>query len=383
MPKVHLTELTLNKLKAPEKGQIHYTDTAAGFPGFGVVVGTQARAYVLMHGTADQRVKTTIGKVGIISLAEARKKAKTILAERMLNPNAPKALPFEEALATFIKLHCSLKNKASTAAETERLLRRHFEPKLRGRNIHDLETPAYMEIVEELLDTPSEANHAFTAIRTMTNWFFRRKVLKTSPLGGLELPTRTTSRDRVLTHAELHTLAQALDFDQPYDAIVGLLLLTGQREGQIANLRGEWINRQEKTITFPGHIMKGNQPHTIPYGDRAAEIIATLPDIGLCFPSDRNPKRPFNNWGGSKHALDKRLQFKAHWTLHDLRRSLSTHLAELGVPPHVIDKLTDHKTGAGAVKGVSAIYNRWTYLPEQREALALYEQHLSRSAKAA
>ena len=55
------------------------------------------------------------------------------------------------------------------------------------------------------------------------------------------------------------------------------------------------------------------------------------------------------------------------WTLHDLRRTATTGMAGLGIAPHVVDKILNHKSGA--IRGVAAVYNRHGYLEERREAL--------------
>ena len=62
------------------------------------------------------------------------------------------------------------------------------------------------------------------------------------------------------------------------------------------------------------------------------------------------------------------------WTLHDLRRTFATNLAELGVAPHVIERILNHVTGS--ISPLARIYNRATYQKEMRDALELYERHL-------
>jgi integrase len=63
-----------------------------------------------------------------------------------------------------------------------------------------------------------------------------------------------------------------------------------------------------------------------------------------------------------------------NWTLHDLRRTFATNLAQMAVAPHVIERLLNHVTGT--ISGVTAVYNRATYMSEMREAVALWEIHL-------
>ena len=55
------------------------------------------------------------------------------------------------------------------------------------------------------------------------------------------------------------------------------------------------------------------------------------------------------------------------WTLHDLRRTVTTAMASLGVAPHVADRVLNHQSGT--ISGVAAVYNRFVYLEERKAAL--------------
>ena len=88
--------------------------------------------------------------------------------------------------------------------------------------------------------------------------------------------------------------------------------------------------------------------------------------------------RPFNSWGAEKLALDARISAAGvqleQWTPHDLRRSVATHMAELGVLPHIIEAVLNHVSGHK--RGVAGIYNRADYTREKRTALTLWAEHL-------
>ena len=62
------------------------------------------------------------------------------------------------------------------------------------------------------------------------------------------------------------------------------------------------------------------------------------------------------------------------WSFHDLRRTATTGMARLGVPPHIADAVLNHKSGT--IKGVAAVYNRHAYFDERREALEKWEAHV-------
>ena len=69
------------------------------------------------------------------------------------------------------------------------------------------------------------------------------------------------------------------------------------------------------------------------------------------------------------------------WTFHDLRRTATTGMARLKVPPHVADAVLNHKEGA--IAGVAAIYNKYAYLPDRQKALRKWEKHVLKQISAA
>ena len=201
------------------------------------------------------------------------------------------------------------------------------------------------------------------------------------PLRPPTSPRSGQTRERVLTDSELAAvLLQARKTPYPFGAIVELLILTGQRRGEIAALRWEWIDDKAKTITLPSSITKNKQAHTFPYGELASAVIAAIPRLNeYVFPAARDrlkhkPATIFNGWSKPKVAFDKACPIAA-WTLHDLRRTFATNLAALGTPIHVTEKLLNHISGT--VSGVAAIYNRHAYLDEMRAAIDAWEKRLS------
>ncbi len=372
MPTVRLTDITIRNLKPPTKGQVTYWDIAA--KGFNVRASQGGTlTYSVVYGVNRQRV--TIGRVGVISLKDAREQAKRILAERTLGKTRPLTITFEEAQNRFLEAS-KHKNRLGTYQEYKRLLDRHF--RLSSVPLADITTEEVMRRIHKLRDTPSEQNHAFVAARAFFRWCVRHRLLDRSPIDGLSLPAPTRPRERVLTDDELGAVYQhALAYPYPYGAIVSLLILTGQRRGEIAALRWDWIDGD--TITLPSTVTKNRRSHTFPLGETASAVIAGIPQIGdHLFPATRShirgkPTTIFAGWSKSKPRFDKGLDVEPY-TLHDIRRTFASTLARLGTPIHVTEKLLNHATGT--ISGVAAIYNRHTYLNEMREAVQRYEAHL-------
>lgn len=368
MPKIALTDLSLRKLQPPPVGQITYWDTAV--TGFGVRLSQGgAKSFILMHGKC--RARTTIGRVSTISLKEARDTARRILAENTLGKHRLARITFEKAVEVFLA-ECKQRNKPRTVSDYTRILNRHFMPKLRLEVMGDVTRGSITKIVDGLASTPAEQNYAFRVIRLFMRAGVRRGYLTASPCADMRLPARTVSRDRVLSDVELKKIWEAAE--GTFGQIVKLLILTGQRRGEIAALKADYIDAKSRTITLPGSVTKNAREHTFPYASLAHEVLASVPTHSRSFLlSAHGYDNPFNGFSKAKRELDKVCDI-APWTLHDLRRTFATNLAQLGVAPHIVEKLLNHATGT--ISGVAAIYNRFQYLDEMRAAVELWDEKL-------
>jgi integrase len=381
--RTHLTDIAVRALKPGDK---QYKVWDASFPGFGVRVNGKSKSWVVMHG-ADRRLKV-LGRYPDVSLKDARVSASRHL---LRDPESAEEKPpsLQEAYDTYASAHCDANLKPSTAKETKRLLTRHLLPRHRHRAITEISKSDCTAIFDGLLNKPSAANHAFTAIRGFFSWATDRELVEVSPCNRLKIPAKTASRERVLTEKELsYVLAAARDTEYPFGVIVQLLILTGQRRGEIAALRWEWIDEKEQTILLPVTITKNKREHLIPYGAKVAALIETIPRTSeYLFPAQRErragkPATTFAGWSKPKKTLDAKIRGDlkrspvAPWTLHDLRRTASTLWASLKVPQHINDRLLNHVTGSKQSR-VARIYNRYEYLDEKREALVTWEEFVT------
>jgi integrase len=194
-------------------------------------------------------------------------------------------------------------------------------------------------------------------------------------------PKPQAPRERVLDEKELQKLNNALRSPEtPFTRICALLLLTGQRRGEIAHLEWGWIDGD--TITLPSSVTKNKRAHTFPIGKRTQQIIESIPqekDCPYLFPAGRKMSdrtTVFNGWGKPKAAFDLACGV-SDWMLHDLRRTVSSYMAALGIPQIVVEKLLNHVSG-GTQSPISMVYNRHTYLEEMREAVLQWEDYLRR-----
>lgn len=362
--KLRLTDIAVRRLAFPPSGQITYWDETT--PGFGLRCSTKSKSFVVMYG--DQRRLKTIGRYPALSLSDARKEARRFLANYLENPAKIEIeIPFAKARDEFLKA-CASRNKPRTVSDYTRLLNRHFHYKT---NLHSLTRQQIMKTISKLSETPSEQTHAYVVIRTMMNWCVRHGYLEHSPVPSLRL--NTVSKNRVLTKEELRAVyRRSIEYPYPYGPIVQLIILTGQRRGEIAALRRSWLI--DNTIVFPEGFTKNKHEHHLPLPPTAIDLLQKLPNrCDLFFPSRINNKKPFNGWGRCKARLDEPLNLKPY-TLHDLRRTFSSNMAMLGIPIQVTEKILNHVSGT--ISGVAAIYNRYSYFNEMKEALEMYDEFL-------
>lgn len=367
MPKTALSDAALRSLPLPEKGQRDHWD--ATLKGFGVRVSQGGSKTFVLNIDNSRR---TIGRYPILSLAEARAEAKRILAERTLGRVLPKAMTFNQARDLFLAEKKATRREGTYEGH-KRFLNLYFS--FSGK----LSELTHTEVARRLnkIAAPSEKNHAIAAAKTFFTWCAKKRFITDNPTFGLSLQRRA-SRSRVLEDSEVVAIWRACDDEEAnlpahFRTIVKLLICTGQRRGEIAALRGEYLSLQESTITLPGSLTKNHREHTFPLAAVTVEVLAKItPANGLLFPA-RGRSTPFNGWGKSKAELD-RVSGVLDWTLHDLRRTYATTLAKLGTPIHVVEKLLNHISGTTG--GLVGVYNRHLYWDEQVAAVARHDAHL-------
>ncbi len=376
MPTLPFTDVSIRSLAAPEKGSITYWDTT--LKGFGCRISQGgAKTFIVMQGV--QRRRTKIGRYPAIKLADARTEAKRLIAEYVLGKSRPKSIDFDEAIRRFLEVSAQ-KNRPRTTRDYNRLLNRHF--RFGRTQMRDITTEDLMRRIRKLANTPSEQNHAFRAARVLFSWAIRENYVAHSPLASQQLPAPINVRERVLNERELALVYNAAKmFPYPYGAIVTLLILTGQRRSEVGALEWDWIDTDERLIRLPASITKNKSSHTFPYGELVNDILQDLPHIHnqYVFPASRThirgkPTTSYNGWAKTKPKFDATLDGVEPFTLHDLRRTFSSTLAKLGTPLHVTEKILNHKSGS--ISGVAAVYNQYSYLDEQRQAIKALDEYL-------
>lgn len=392
MSEVGLSDLAIRKIKPDPNRRTEIWD--ARLPGFGVrVFPSGVKSFVLVYRHFGRPRRMTLGRYPVTGLAEARGKAldalKLIDAGTDPQADADTAgtagrYTFEQAKRSFVKLHCERHNRPVTARDTERILNNQFISRWAKRDIREISKTDILKVLDDIVEDglPSAANHALSAIRKFFNWCVERGMLESSPCLGVKKPAANNARDRVLDIGEMAAVWSGADLvGYPFGPIVKMLMLTAQRRNEVASIQWSQLDFEANTWTLPAELTKNGRQHVLPIAPQAAALLRSLPHFtsDYVFPA-RGENPVFAHFSRGKLKLDALAGVK-NWTLHDLRRSVATHLAKLGVAPHVIERLLNHVSGTFG--GVAGVYNRFQYLDEMRSALELWEAHLAAAIKKA
>lgn len=361
---MRLTDISIRALKAPEAGVTVYSDDS--LTGFGIRVSQAGtKSFVLTHG--PRRERETLGRVGVVTLQEARSEAKRRLAEYTLGRNRPRSIGWDTAKEEYLAEKAT-SLRLRTHSDYTYILNRHFKygaTKLSELSPHDLH-----KSLARLIKTPAEQQHAFVIVRAFIRWAHRKHYLDVNPMERMQAPHQYVPRERILTNQELKQVWNAAG-DDTFGEIVKLLILTGQRVGEITKLTGNMVG--DNIITLPSWLAKNSREHTFPIGAAANEILTPrVPHDAHFFPA-RGKTTPFNGHSPCKRKLDRRSGV-SDWTLHDLRRTFASGLASIGVALPTIERLLNHVSGSFG--GIVSVYQRYNFMPEMRDAITCWEKYV-------
>lgn len=333
----------------------------------------------------------TIGDAKVVTLGQAVDKAKEVLAAVQVDGRDPhlERVPqdgtFESLFERWLEKHAKLKKK-SWKHDTE-MFERHVRKRLGSMVAADIRRADIIGALDDIarVATGIQANRAQTLISAVFNWAVNEGLLETAPTyripkRGVELP-----RERVLSEAEIKTFWRGLA-DGPaslaVERVLRLALVTGQRRGEVVGARKSELNltAPDPAWTIPGARTKNGIIHRVPLTPLAADLFAKAvadSQADFVFPGRDAPERSID-----PHAVTRamsRLTAKlgiANATVHDLRRTMGTGLARLGVSRDIRARVLNHVDGARSV--TDAVYNQHEFWTEKRTAMELWEADLLR-----
>lgn len=398
---MRLTAATIADLSLPAgKSEIIVFDDA--MPGFGVRLRAGGKkTFIVQYRVGKQQRRVTIASTDVMGVADARKAARQMLGQvaSMDDPQVEKARKRRDANLTLGALvddyleYKKQKLRPRSFDQAERALRERWSP-LHGLPMSAIDPMTISARLDGLSKEygPASADRARAELSSFFTWAIKKRAAaRENPVTLTERPADPKARDRVLTDAELREVWQAAG-EEDYGRIVRLLILTGQRREEVAAMTWSELDAARAVWSLPRDRTKNKLPHDVPMSDQALDIIRSTPARAgrdLLFGVG---KGPFSGWSRGKKGIDRRL-LKARqralteagldpanavppppWTIHDLRRTLVTGMAERGVLPHVVEAVVNHISGTKA--GVAGIYNRATYAAEKRAAMVLWGDHV-------
>lgn len=235
--------------------------------------------------------------------------------------------------------------------------------------------------------SPGQAREVLSVLKQIFAYGEQVGVVELSPITSVKAATligKKKARKRNLTLDEVRAVwltLPNLGLSEQTVLAIKLLLVTGQRRGELISARWEHIDWETLIWAIP--TSKNGKSNKVPLSLLAKQLFRELELLAMgspwCFPGQNGEhmdeksitravarKQPFFLLNGINIP---------HWTPHDLRRTAETQMLALGVPPHIAKLATNHtiKTGVSAVFGIYAHYD---YLTEIRQAMTLWAERI-------
>jgi len=304
----------------------------------------------------------TIGNA--ISLADARRLAGKIMYQvaEGKDPHADRLAlrgrgSFEQVAQRYVDEHARKRNKSWRQADA--LVHKYLLPRWGKLDVGNIRRADIKAAVSTLVETPILANQVLAAASAIFSWAVRQEIVAANPCAGVERNT-TTSRERVLSDSEIAAFWPRLSVP------LKLVLLTGQRPGEVAHLHrahvvdGTWWimpGAPELKTSWPG--TKNAQSHRVWLSEPVREL---LPDLGNI--TTGQMQQDMRN-------ICAKLAVSEKVTPHDLRRTFCSKVTALGFGRDAMNRVTNHKEG-----GIADVYDRHRYADENRKIMEAVARHI-------
>lgn len=391
-----------------------------GAPGLYLVVQTSgAKSWAVRYSRAGKVQKSTLGRYPAMTLAEARKQAAALSvavdggADPQAEKKAAKADAKREAVAAqtvnmvadeFLTRHVDEKAGKRWSDETRRILDHDIRPAIGAKAVSEVGRADINAMLDAVADrgAPIAANRALAVARKLFRWARSRDYVDRDPTEGVAKPGDETKRERVLNDGELAAVWRAADgLGYPFGPIVRLLILTGGRRDEVGAMTWTEVDVNARTWTLPAERAKNGQAHEIPLSDSAVAILESLPRVepkrdektgkpGPAYVFTVTGRTPVSGWSRSKTTLDAAITNAARkedpdatpmpdWRVHDMRRTVATGLARIGVALPVVERILNHVSGSFG--GVQGVYQKFAFADEKRDALDRWSARVAEIVK--
>lgn len=268
--------------------------------------------------------------------------------------------------------------RTRTKKEVERVIRLQLLPHLSGRPLAEVRKRDMIAAIDaQAVSSASNAHHLLSYSRRFFNWACARDLLDHSPcerVSGRLLIGPQAFRQRILDQRELAAIWNAAGEIGQFGTFVRLLLVTGQRRTEVAGMR--WAEVQGRDTphaiwVIPAARYKSGSDHRVPLSSLAIRLLRDLDrESALVFPSSVDGEH-ICGFSKGKARLD-RMSGVEGWVLHDLRRTMRTRMAALGVADQIAELCLGH-----ARKGLARVYDLHRYEDEMRDAFEQWAASVS------
>jgi integrase len=388
--------LTQRALEAAKPKQARYDLPDGIVPGLQFAIHPSGKKTCRLLARANGKQKSfPIGDLSLMTLADARAKAKGVLAAiaNGQDPSETKRAAVRAASETveavtriFIERYAKARNK--TWQEAERLIERNILTVWGRRPIASIKRGDVIELLDSIVDRDAKiaANRVYANGKKMFGWAVERGMIEASPFDHVKAPSQEKSRDRTPNDSELALILRAagtLGF--PFGPFFQTLALTGQRRDEVARMRWSELNADLTVWTLPRERAKNDKEHEVPLSPWVQSILAALPRVtDLVFTT--NGRTAVSGYSKAKIMLDAAITELnggvaiPAWRIHDLRRGMASGMARMSVQLPTVEKILNHISGSfGGVRGV---YQRHDFADEKRSALDMWARHLATIADA-
>lgn len=431
MPKSNLADRAIAGLKVTGTDRVELWDEKT--PGLGLRISEHSKVWLYRYRRPDgtqPRVRLghyltpqeAAGIEGALTIAGARTKARRLrsLIDAGRDPADERRLAKAEAKSQPIKTVRDLAEaffEASTAGEhrparrqkrasTIAAERQRFKAYI-DKELGDVRVEAVgREAIKKLLVDLKRSGRGVTSnrVRSLLHLIFNYGVVEqripTNPVALVDRMVEEKTRERVIADDELRLLwaclddptkfrkpdGSALEVGRPIRLALALCLFTMARRGEIAGMRVSELDLENRTWTLPaGERTKSGRAHVHALSDTAVALLRQAlalrplpkqgePDSPFVFPSPRDQQKSIDA-GSISHAMrDIRAGIGVpDITVHDLRRSSATRLAQAGVSPFDIGQVLGHAGDRGGASAITFVYVRADFMPERRRAIETLE----------
>jgi integrase len=389
MPVQDFTDRGVRALPIPKTGQVDYFDASRKPVGFGVRIshkGTRTWIFVYRYNSVKRRLK--LGRVSEMGLKGARDLAwdAHASARKGLDPAserkklARRAETVDELARSYVEEYAKLQKRSWR--KDEQNLARDVIPKIGRKRLADVTRQDIRELLKPILDrgAPVQANRTLEVVRKMFNWGIQeRDLLTVNPAALVSKQTESGGRSRFLSEAEFKRFWSALETQVLGHAGVAafkILALTGQREMELLRTRWSDIDFGGQTWTIPADHTKNQREHLVPLPPVALALFCELHRNGgernvFVFQSPIKPGSHVRRVFIEKRIIKiRKAAGLDDVTVHDLRRSATTYWGKLRIDQLLKKRLLNHSRRGDVT---SAVYDRFEYLDEKREALTQWE----------